>query len=80
MKYVNSKICYTKVLQWQNLNCNFLEQCCIENGVPQKCIGLCIEEQDDVTDRFMSICDSFETVIESCTGENIVLQGADQPK
>ena len=51
------------------------EQCCIENGVPQKCIGLCIEDQDDSKDRFMSICDKFETVIENCTGENIVLQG-----
>ena len=52
-----------------------LEQCCIANGVPQRCIGLCIEEQDTVTDRFLSICDQFETVIENCTGENIVLQG-----
>ena len=51
------------------------EQCCIESGVPQKCIGLCIEDQDDSKDRFMSICDKFETVIENCTGENIVLQG-----
>ena len=50
------------------------EQCCIENGVPQRCIGLCIEEQDASHDRFMSICDRFETVIEQCTGENIVLQ------
>ena len=57
-----------------------LEQCCIQNGVPDNCIGLCIEEQDDVKDRFMSVCDAFETVIEGCTGENIVLQAADIPK
>ena len=53
---------------------SILEQCCIENGVPQRCIGLCIEEQHDVQDRFLSICDRYETVIEQCTGENIVLQ------
>ena len=51
-----------------------LEQCCIENGVPQRCLGLCIEEKDDSQNRFLSICDKYETVIEQCTGENIVLQ------
>ena len=57
-----------------NVAHSVLEQCCIENGVPQRCIGLCIEEQHDSQDRFLSICDRYETVIEQCTGEKIVLQ------
>ena len=52
---------------------SILEQCCIENGVHQRCLGLCIEEKDDSQNRFLSVCDKYETVIEQCTGENIVL-------
>ena len=70
------KCCLQKIYFRRRL----LEQCCIQNGVPDNCIGLCIEEQDAVKDRFMSVCDAFETVIEGCTGENIVLQAADIPK
>ena len=79
LKYRNEsfvKCCLQKIYFRRLL----LEQCCIQNGVPDNCIGLCIEEQDNVKDRFMSVCDAFETVIEGCTGENIVLQAADIPK
>ena len=47
-----------------------LEQCCREKRVPQRCMGLCKEEQDASQYRFMSICDRYESVIEQCTGEN----------
>ena len=80
-KYRNETFVLTKCcLQKIHFGRLLLEQCCIQNGVPDNCIGLCIEEQDDVKDRFMSVCDAFETVIEGCTGENIVLQAADIPR
>ena len=51
-----------------------LEQCCREKRVPQRCMGLCKEEQDSSQYRFMSICDRYESVIEQCTEANIVPQ------
>ena len=46
------------------------EQCCTENGVPDNCLGLCVEEQDAEPERrstFLSICDKFQDIVNRCT-------------
>ena len=46
---------------------NFLESCCVANGVSDQCLGLCIDEQSTETDRFVSICHKFANAVEKCT-------------
>ena len=48
------------------------EQCCEANNVPQKCLGLCVEEEDAAVvarSAFTSICDKFRSIIARCTVE-----------
>ena len=48
------------------------EQCCEANNVPQKCLGLCVEEEDAAVvarSAFTSICDKFRSIIARCTNE-----------
>ena len=50
-----------------------LEQCCEANNVPQKCLGLCVEEEGDsavvARSAFTSICDKFSSIVVRCTVE-----------
>ena len=50
-----------------------LEQCCEANNVPQKCLGLCVEEEEDsavvARSAFTSICDKFSSIVVRCTVE-----------
>ena len=50
-----------------------LEQCCEANNVPQKCLGLCVEEEEDAAvvarSAFTSICDKFSSIVVRCTVE-----------
>ena len=46
------------------------EQCCEANNVPQKCLGLCVAEEDAAVgarSAFTSICDKFRSIIARCT-------------
>ena len=47
-----------------------IEQCCTESGVPNNCLGLCVEEQDADPERrstFLSVCDKFQDIVQRCT-------------
>ena len=47
-----------------------IEQCCTENGVPDNCLGLCVNEENANLGRrstFLSICDKFQDIVERCT-------------
>ena len=51
-----------------------VEQCCAENGVPDNCLGLCVEQRyADWTprkidlDRFNSVCDKYQDIVHNCT-------------
>ena len=55
---------------FEGLTTFIVEQCCTENGVPDNCLGLCVEEQKADLDRraaFLSICDKFQDIVERCT-------------
>ena len=48
------------------------EQCCEANNVPQKCLGLCVGEEDAAVvarSAFRSICDKFRSIVTRCTVE-----------
>ena len=48
------------------------EQCCEANNVPQKCLGLCVGEEDAAVvarSAFTSICDKFRSIVTRCTME-----------
>ena len=49
------------------VDANFLESCCVANGVSDECLGLCIDEQSTETNRFVSICHKFANAVEKCT-------------
>ena len=44
----------------------FLEQCCVGNGVPPNCLGLCVEDNDASLFRFSSFCDKYQDVAQCC--------------
>ena len=47
-----------------------IEQCCTEGGIPNNCLGLCVEEQDADPERrstFLSVCDKFQDIVQRCT-------------
>ena len=49
-----------------------LEQCCEANNVPQKCLGLCVKDQDvggRARSAFTTICDRFTSIVKKCTIE-----------
>ena len=48
------------------VDANFLESCCVANGVSDECLGLCREETT-LQERFVSVCDKFADVVEKCT-------------
>ena len=48
------------------VDANFLESCCVANGVSDECLGLCVEETT-LEERFVSVCDKFADVVEKCT-------------
>ena len=46
------------------------EQCCAENGVPDNCLGLCVEEEKAGFMRrstFKSVCEKFQGIVDRCT-------------
>ena len=52
------------------INNYIIEQCCTESGVPDNCLGLCVEEKDDDPERrstFLSVCDKFQDIVQRCT-------------
>ena len=49
-----------------------LDQCCSTNGLPDECLGLCMEDEDtSIAERsaFTSICDKYQSTVVKCTVE-----------
>ena len=49
-----------------------LDQCCSTNGLPDECLGLCMEDDDtSIAERsaFTSICDKYQSTVVKCTVE-----------
>ena len=42
-------------------------QCCIKNGVPNNCLGLCQEEHYASLYQFPDVCVQYQDIIDDCT-------------